>query len=784
MNDYNRLYQTHFVGRDGFIWWIGQIASDSWRKNIPGSTPQYVSLENQPGFGYRYQVRIMGYHTADDSANGLRDDDLPWASVMYPVTAGGAGGVDFERPKLRKGNFVYGFFLDGEDGQQPVIIGVLGYNQYQKIYKEEQSKPFVPFMGYGNEDIIPTYAITAEKDPPPIGILGGVAADSDNKVIGTTQQLQQTAAREQEKDDGNQKIPLKLPTICEKSKSPGQIQKDIQKMIQDIQKATKGLKNLKYSITHPIQFEGRQISIQEYIQIKVERAAKDVSKWIKDRITEAQQWIERKINRGFQDFYFILFPDKQSDLKDKVETAMDLVKCLFKKIIKNLLNMVRKALFSVVNRFINVPLCAAENILAALIGKLSGLINSSVAAIMAPVEAVLGAIDIVGDVLGFIESILTFLSCEEEPECPEIESWSLWDGPSTPIPTFDPTSLINKVRNFASGVSQSIDPDNFNFNLDFGDIFVDTCNVGPVLCGAPNVVFWGGSGSSVVGNTIVNAVGEILGVDIVSTGFGYATRAPFVRFEDSCGNGNGAYGRAVLGSVSRQDDGTYQPDSNGNETGVVGVILEEPGYGYLPSQNGSQGGDGRVWADANQTTVQRNDGTWDTPYDPGEVITLLPGDTIRIPPGSVIPADDSRDVTIVGGVYTTILFSRTVTAPEFVEPITPSAESRYSVLLYMCDAIIKNPGFGYRPGDKVVLTPNYGIEIDPQFNELGQLVSLKILSSGTGITTPPSISIESTTGFNAQIIPRFCIDRVQPDVLREPTIQDKIISVVDCVGKL
>ena len=32
------VFQKSFVGRDGFIWWIGQIASDSFLQNQPGSS--------------------------------------------------------------------------------------------------------------------------------------------------------------------------------------------------------------------------------------------------------------------------------------------------------------------------------------------------------------------------------------------------------------------------------------------------------------------------------------------------------------------------------------------------------------------------------------------------------------------------------------------------------------------------------------------------------------------------------------------------------------------------
>ena len=78
------LFEKHFVGRDGFIWWIGQIASEaSWKENIPG-TPQDDNSDIK-GFGERYRVRIMGYHTAD--LNKIPDEELPWAYVCLLYTS-------------------------------------------------------------------------------------------------------------------------------------------------------------------------------------------------------------------------------------------------------------------------------------------------------------------------------------------------------------------------------------------------------------------------------------------------------------------------------------------------------------------------------------------------------------------------------------------------------------------------------------------------------------------------------------------------------------------------
>jgi hypothetical protein len=118
------LFNSGFLGAS-FNWWIGQIASDStWRDNmLPG---KFESKDQIPGWGRRYKVRIIGLH--DQGETEIPSDQLPWAQVMYPVTAGGGQAGASQTPNLRQGNMVFGFFLDGQEQQVPVIMGVLGNN--------------------------------------------------------------------------------------------------------------------------------------------------------------------------------------------------------------------------------------------------------------------------------------------------------------------------------------------------------------------------------------------------------------------------------------------------------------------------------------------------------------------------------------------------------------------------------------------------------------------------------------------------------------------------------
>ena len=49
---------------------------------------------------------------------------------------------------------MYGF-LDGEDAQQPIIMGVIGYNQYTAVMKNVPDTAFTPFSGYTTKDTVP-----------------------------------------------------------------------------------------------------------------------------------------------------------------------------------------------------------------------------------------------------------------------------------------------------------------------------------------------------------------------------------------------------------------------------------------------------------------------------------------------------------------------------------------------------------------------------------------------------------------------------------------------------
>lgn len=157
------LFNPGFLG-GSFLWWVGQVADDStWRDNIlPG---KFESKDSIPGWGRRYKVRIIGLH--DQEEGTISADQLPWAQVMYPVTAGGGQSNAGATANLRQGMFVFGFFLDGQDQQVPVIMGVLGNNAQTGLATRTSltgGKNFTAQSGYA-ANVEPKQGSSQEKVP-------------------------------------------------------------------------------------------------------------------------------------------------------------------------------------------------------------------------------------------------------------------------------------------------------------------------------------------------------------------------------------------------------------------------------------------------------------------------------------------------------------------------------------------------------------------------------------------------------------------------------------------
>ena len=761
------LIKTHFLGKDGFIWWIGQVVDQTkWAANLP-STPVGF-LRQQKGFDFRYKVRIMGYHTAVPGE--LTDDDLPWASVMLPVTAGTSGGAR-QTPQLRQGNFVYGFFLDGEDAQTPIIMGVIGYNQYTAVMKNVPDTPFSPFSGYTVDDTVPRDALGTTQEE------GEAVSDDVDKSKTNNKEVMESPASLVGRKDGasketadNESRPKIIPTIsrCEPAPIVG-IQREMKNMLAEVERIKKTANDWETKVSTKID------NIEKEIAKVKDNATKAIAGDVKRIIGEIQKNALKKVNDTFKDNYHNVFPSQLGELKTKVEAANDELSCLFRNIMKNLTGMVGGFLDQIMDKFITTPPCASENFIGSLLGKITGLIDSAISSVMAPIKSLLAgmgaATSAVDDVMGFATDALSLLSCDEQPRCSEVKEWNPISGAEAPV-TLDLFSIVNKAKEAASSVQNAVEGvanigdtlSNIAKNADFSDALKPGCNTGPVNCGPPTVEFIGGGGSGATGNVIVSALTTVLGVDIITPGGGYIG-PPRLKFTDSCNTGKGAAGRAVMGQVPVEGSTTGE-----TTLGVTQIIIDDTGIDYLQAGDGSQGGDGRTWANADETTVKHSDGTYDMPYKPGTVIDLKEGDQYTPPGGIPILVTESTSITAP-------------LPPDKSEkgsfPSTGTGD--YPVVLEIEDINILDPGFGYDPNDEVVV--GNGAELKIKTDGLGSVTGVDVVNGGIGFSEDPNIYIKSDSGYNAKLMPVFKVNRVGQDIAPELVSPGTSISVIDCVGK-
>ena len=96
-----------FLGISEFKWFVGVVEDRH--------DPQKLG---------RLRVRALGIHTSDKSK--IATADLPWASVILPSTAAGISGLGQSPSFIVEGAWVWGYFRDGNDLlQEMVVVGTM-----------------------------------------------------------------------------------------------------------------------------------------------------------------------------------------------------------------------------------------------------------------------------------------------------------------------------------------------------------------------------------------------------------------------------------------------------------------------------------------------------------------------------------------------------------------------------------------------------------------------------------------------------------------------------------
>ena len=476
------LFNPGFLG-GSFLWWIGQIVDDStWRDNTnPGKYEDRTSI---PGWGRRYKVRIIGLH--DQGETTIPSDQLPWAQVMYPVTAGGGQTGAMDSTKLRQGNMVFGFFLDGQERQVPVIMGILGNNS-QTVLEQKNStvadtvtdtQPGVIAKSGYSEGTTPKSG-TARETPPDddLSLQEPTEGPPSNENADGIQQTNVSDSRRQAKCE--EKIALMKPDPKEFISSALKgIQTVIENLTNRIDTILQSLQSYADAITNKI------TDAQEAIQNIIQTASQEISKFMKPIFDKIQEFALKILNQGFNAIIAALPSSMRFQFKDMVQQITELLLCMYNKMTGGLKDQIAGSISDAINpqQLLNdvnqavengdpevgaptnpqVPMCAAEAIVAKVINLNKEEIDASNNAIVDNLNAYLEDMDQmlagitgftsqitnqIGDIIGSMTGALDFTNfkldifgCELEPTLAESDTYTFCSGGDQTAPPQKPSA--------------------------------------------------------------------------------------------------------------------------------------------------------------------------------------------------------------------------------------------------------------------------------------------------------------------------------------------------------
>ena len=357
------LFNSGFLGAS-FSWWVGQIADDStWRDNIlPG---KFESADQIPGWGRRFKVRIIGLH--DQGETEIASDQLPWAQVMYPITAGGGQGGSGQTPNLRQGNMVFGFFLDGQEQQVPVIMGVLGNNAQTSLAtkigdgKVTNTQPgSLATSGFAEGKVPYPGAATGSSKPKAPDT--GLVIKKPEAGKGATIENADAVHLQSNADTKRLDLYLKKSVLLSPCDITGSAMKGMQTEIESLTKEMDKILQSASSyvdavseVTSKVSDITRQVTSaagsigaaagqvddsKEKIQALMEQYAPKIAKYMKVVFNKISEYTAKQVNKTLGPLVDIMYPNQRFQFFDIKLEVNELLVGLFDKITNNLSNQI------------------------------------------------------------------------------------------------------------------------------------------------------------------------------------------------------------------------------------------------------------------------------------------------------------------------------------------------------------------------------------------------------------------------------------------------------------
>ena len=618
------LVKTNFIGKDGFRWWIGQIAPDEVQaaqtKGVAKTGGRY-SKDGPPPFGNRYKVRIMGYHPYNQQ---LKDEDLPWATVISPPGYGTGSAGLFKTVRFQQGDTVLGFFMDGDNAQIPMILGAFG-NSPQKA-SEGAPLPFQSFTGYTSTLKKPSEGTLAESNST------GARDPQSPKNISPSD------AKKVAEQTGNKNkafINSAVGKVIHLGSGESKMTEAVNKMKTGVEGFTQELDNLKAGGLDMTSSFG-QDKLKGLIGDKASALAGVGSGIVGGMTNGLYEKMGPMLNTGlssmYDDVYQKIFLATQSPaMANKAGIAAQasmlspigdlegLLPCLTNKITNNLANSLGSILGAVADNVFAYADCVGDQATGAIMNDVIGQISEGMEGALGGISKLMkymGDFSVEGLLRNGVDALLGMAGmgdCGVTPS-PHTGAAKYRVGFGPIVQDAPDLSAIIKDANVAKAVSDAaalagvpLDGvqdvlggfslfsggiSNIPSALSSGGEGMRGCSSAlPTLCEPPKINIFGGGGrdaeaipfyGNIMGDT--RKTGSIIGIKMTNPGNGYLY-PPFVEIVDNCKQGYGAVARATIkdGKVNEiyiVSEGENYPIEDSTPPIISDVTIINPGSGY------------------------------------------------------------------------------------------------------------------------------------------------------------------------------------------------------------
>ena len=598
IDQFSALGKTNFLGKDGFNWWIGQIAPPkSWRNiNVNQSLDGYQHN--------RVKVRIIGYHPFDCQGIELPDEDLPWAEVMIPTHSGSGQAGLGENMILAGGETCMGFFMDGDDAQQPVIMGLLPkFNRVEdEISNQEvdsvKSSCFKPFKAHLRSSARNPDGLSLTQNFDEIKVI----PQEEGKLVASATQL---AAEEENTKERTAWTPCNDSVIGKSTQA-----------VTDFIHILQGLENVGDNWIDPL--------TNSIVNMQAELAyvTGQVQGIMKGAINSIKTNLLKNLNKKFKKLLGPITASAKGvdaffdelKLKKGFKGVMGLIYCAFENVLGNLGGFISNMFQNLLGKVVNGALCAIEQFTAGIFAKIFDSLEGVLGTLMSGLNWLVGGLNSVKGVLrsvsGLAKKIFDFIGCNAE-KCAEPTKWASnkYDNISKSNEKYDEfmdkVGTLGGLKDGLAGIGTRIDSGITGFfgnddspvsagssmgsierAIDQISLFgagndqFDVCNrknnnptsqedIVPVkpgyiypLCIPPEVkVIGSGTGAELF--VVVGNDRRIFSVEVINGGSGYDENNTSISIIDNTGNGRGANVRAIV------KDGV-----------ITDAVILSTGYGY------------------------------------------------------------------------------------------------------------------------------------------------------------------------------------------------------------